>query len=550
MSDSFAFYADRFQQTLTECRRLYVDGARLCLGQYPELIPEPREGFVHLMDNLHRGLLIKVFTMVSEADSRWSSAERKLAQKLFVHVWGQSLSGRELRDAILGVSQQAIAINWLSLVRPFAEIEPLRDCIGPLETIVVRLSNLVAKSDGTVTESEANVLKTIQHELHCHLRPLPLEGDGLGKYSDNQRHVIRHMREDALDVRRECTLGSSSQPGPSDAEDEQLSVPAASLEQAMAELDQMIGIAGIKEEIRSLTNFILMNQQRAAADLPQLQLSLHTVFSGNPGTGKTTVARIVGRILGAMGILATGHVVETDRSGLVAEYAGQTAPKTNRKIDQALGGILFIDEAYALVAEGSDDNFGNEAIQTLLKRMEDDRDRLVVILAGYPEPIDRLLRSNPGLSSRFSRNIAFEDYAPAELGRIFQLICDTNHYRLTPTVRARFLAAMNWLCTNKDAHFGNGRLVRNVFENAVRRLANRIALVAPVTRELLTRFDADDLQFDDVPQSVFDNASDARFRLQCSECQRKSLVGSELLSRRVKCVCGHRFLADWGDVVE
>src|SRR5262249_31610405 len=147
-----------------------------------------------------------------------------------------------------------------------------------------------------------------------------------------------------------------------------------------------------------------MQQERKKFDLPHTAISLHSVFSGNPGTGKTSVARLLGHIFGAMGLLAKGHLVETDRSGLVAEYAGQTAVKTNKKIDEALDGVLFIDEAYSLVSDKKgDDAYGAEAVQTLLKRMEDDRDRLVVILAGYPKPITRLLRSNPGLSSRFSR---------------------------------------------------------------------------------------------------------------------------------------------------
>src|SRR5438128_1209346 len=163
------------------------------------------------------------------------------------------------------------------------------------------------------------------------------------------------------------------------------------------------------------------------------------VFTGNPGTGKTSVARIIGRIFGAMGILAKGHLIETDRSGLVASYAGQTGPKTNKKIDEALDGVLFIDEAYSLVADSSEDAYGREAVQALLKRMEDDRQRLVIILAGYPEPMDALLRSNPGLSSRFSTNLAFDDYRPSELGRIFQSLCDKNRYQVPGATQAKLL---------------------------------------------------------------------------------------------------------------
>ncbi len=203
-----------------------------------------------------------------------------------------------------------------------------------------------------------------------------------------------------------------------------------SLEQTLKDLDQLIGLDGVKQEITTLTNYLNLQQHRQEASLPVHQLSLHMVFEGNPGTGKTTVARIVGRIFKSLGLLKRGHLVETDRAGMVAEYAGQTAPKTHRKIDEAMDGILFIDEAYSLIASGHEDAYGHEAVQALVKRMEDDRQRLVVIIAGYPEPIDQLLHSNPGLSSRFNTQLLFEDYLPTELARIFQLMCETNHYRV------------------------------------------------------------------------------------------------------------------------
>jgi SpoVK/Ycf46/Vps4 family AAA+-type ATPase len=152
----------------------------------------------------------------------------------------------------------------------------------------------------------------------------------------------------------------------------------------MAELDDLIGLSGVKQEVRTLANFLKVQVERTKAGLPAAALSLHMVFGGNPGTGKTSVARIVGKIFGAMGVLPRGHLIETDRSGLVAEYAGQTGPKTHKKIEEALDGVLFIDEAYTLIHAEGDDPYGHEAVQTLLKRMEDDRDRLVVILAGYP----------------------------------------------------------------------------------------------------------------------------------------------------------------------
>jgi SpoVK/Ycf46/Vps4 family AAA+-type ATPase len=227
--------------------------------------------------------------------------------------------------------------------------------------------------------------------------------------------------------------------------------------------------------------------------MPTKPLSLHMVFSGNPGTGKTTVARIVGKLFGAMGILQKGHLVETDRSGLVAEYQGQTAKKTNEKIDEALDGVLFIDEAYSLAPEGQPDSYGQEALATLLKRMEDDRDRLVVILAGYSGPMERLLKSNPGLSSRFSRHCEFPDYDADELCQIFEFLATASHYQLTAEFREALAEHIQEKVALKDEHFGNGRMVRNEFENAIRNLANRVVNATELTPDVVSTFQPADL---------------------------------------------------------
>jgi hypothetical protein len=262
------------------------------------------------------------------------------------------------------------------------------------------------------------------------------------------------------------------------------------------------------------------------------------------------VARLLGRILGAMGILSKGHLVETDRSGLVAEFAGQTGPKTHQRINEALDGVLFIDEAYSLVAESGDDPYGAEALQVLLKRMEDDRDRLVVVLAGYPRPMEALLRKNPGLSSRFPRTFAFPDYSACELGRIFEAMCDRDHYVLPGRTRARLLLGFHWLLEHRDEHFGNGRLARNVFERSLRRLANRLANVTPLTRELLTTLEPQDIWMDRVPESTWKEPEGeaAGFRMTCPSCAASSRVAGPTLGRRVACRrCGHEFVADWGE---
>ena len=272
--------------------------------------------------------------------------------------------------------------------------------------------------------------------------------------------------------------------------------PRRSLEELLAELDGLIGLSDVKDEVKSLVNLVKIRALRVKAGLPAPDVSLHMVFTGNPGTGKTTVARLLGELYAAAGALKTGQLVEVDRSGLVAGYVGQTAMKTAGVIESALGGVLFIDEAYSL-ASGGENDFGREAIETLLKGMEDHRDELVVIAAGYSGPMERFISSNPGLESRFNKYIHFPDYTPEELRGIFLLQCEKHGYVLSPEADAALLGQLTELYENRDGNFGNGRTVRNLFEDAVSRQADRLsALAAPTKDELMTLL-PEDLKEDD-----------------------------------------------------
>ena len=254
------------------------------------------------------------------------------------------------------------------------------------------------------------------------------------------------------------------------------------------ELDNLIGLDEVKKEVRSLANFVKLQKQRQDQGLKSPKLSYHLVFTGSPGTGKTTVARIVARIYKDLGIL------ETDRSGLVGQYIGQTAPKTNQIVDSAMNGVLFIDEAYALVPENSSQDYGQEAISTLLKRMEDNRDSLVVIIAGYSNEMKRFIDSNPGLQSRFTRYINFPDYTADELVRIFYMYMKKNEYTLSKDGDAMLREKLEYAVAHKDRNFGNARYVRNIFEKAIEQQANRLAKQSGLSKEQLTELTSDDLE--------------------------------------------------------
>ncbi len=278
--------------------------------------------------------------------------------------------------------------------------------------------------------------------------------------------------------------------GPTTAATEADLPPARSLEDVMGELDGLIGLENVKAEVRRLTSMLQVQQIRAERGLPIIETSHHLVFTGNPGTGKTTVARLMSQIYRAVGVVARGHLVETDRSKLVAGFVGQTALKTLETLQASLGGTLLIDEAYAL-ARGGDNDFGREAIDTLVKFMEDHRDDLAIVAAGYTAEMADFIDANPGLKSRFTRTISFPDYTDDELVAIFLGLGEKSQYSCSDDALARvrhFVSA-----EPRTRGFGNARYVRNLFETAIAHQAQRVAPLSDPSDEQLTTLTAADI---------------------------------------------------------
>ncbi len=316
-------------------------------------------------------------------------------------------------------------------------------------------------------------------------KPVLSEDDAVKNAQDALSEAKNLLKD--MDEQLAIPAGPGGSDGGAEAE-----APQEPEKDPMEELDQLIGLESIKSDVKELMDFVKIQKMRKDQGLKSVPVSLHLVFTGNPGTGKTTVARIIGRLYKQIGVLSKGQLVETDRSGLVAGFVGQTALKTQEKIKAAMGGVLFIDEAYALTSN-EQDTFGQESVDTILKAMEDHRDDLVVIVAGYTAPMEKFINSNPGLKSRFNKYIEFPDYTTDELEQIFYMNCEKYDYVVEEEVKHQIRSLIVLRKLQQLENFANAREVRNMFEEIITNQARRVAAMENPTQEDMMKITLEDL---------------------------------------------------------
>ncbi|HEX9767491.1 MAG TPA: AAA family ATPase [Nitriliruptorales bacterium] len=454
---------------------------------------------------------------IMDADGRHTTSERAAYRHAFGDRIGRDLPTSDTQlvaDHLAGRSMQAGVPR--AIVATVGSPTPDGEAQHPswqLYRAAMEVVHAVVALDAFTSQAELDHIARVRQMLlgyldeHAVPRPAPNSAINalLASVKDRAKGVLDGMRHDLdLDAGPPRDTGDAPQAQAAPAEQTTARVianPGRDTEDVLADLDELVGLDEVKRHVSRLADLLKVRALRDQAGYANPGRTEHAVFVGNPGTGKTTVARLLGELYAAYGVVESGHLVETDRSGLVAEYVGQTAIKTRKAIDAALDGILLIDEAYAL-ARGGPGDFGKESIDALVKAMEDNRDRLVIVAAGYPEPMAQFLSANPGLSSRFATIIPFPDYTDHELAEIFELMAVGSDYLLDDEARAALPGVFADM--TRGPTFGNARAARNLFEAAMGTHAQRVAGIdAPTDDDLWV------LTFEDLRVALVDTGYDA-----------------------------------------
>jgi tellurite resistance protein len=516
-------------QAMQDCRQLYLS----CVPPVPGFQRAATQHLAVAQDRLHRGLLAKIYASIAEADGRWTYEEQRCVTALLQHV-GVPWSPNQLEETARKVARQGAKLDWPRLLQPFRAIPELRARTADLETVIVRIANLIAKADGLVAAKETAVLHAIQDEIRAELRfgaaagPPPTVAHGVPATVETDlpwvgtdvQHRAKRVNSDAGQFR----------------------------EPSLRKLESLVGLRHVKQELRALADWAFLQNQRRQAKLPHEPTDTRFLFVGRAGTGKTQVAQLLSEILASSGVLKRGQLVEANGFDLVSREPADAAKIIKAKLREAIGGTLLIEYAGALFSAG--DLSTASVLRALRQNMIAHAGRLAVVLADHSDRLLNLLDRSGDWQSMFRRYWRFDDYRADELGQIFQFHCNRSQYQVTRLAQIKLLLGFDWQLRQDAERFAYGHGVQRVFERAVHQLAGRIAGISPLTKPLLTTFQDADIAFDGVPDHVLANLADSRrmFTIRCPGCESVNVVGSEFLGIRVECTrCQHRFVCAWGE---